>query len=151
MKNFNDIHVTKYKQIINNLISSLGEAEELGFDVKSAAYFTNVYEGFSKLLLKIIKAQNEGIDTYLEKEDFIEGLNVLRTFYDNQDDFEGLTLVENYIKFFYNTAMYFVWNYFMLLADCVDTTDYFIAGNLVKNYIFRKIDMSADDIWKRFN
>ena len=102
-------------------------------------------------MLKIIKVQDEGIDTYLEKENFVEGLNVLRAFFDNQDEFTALTLVDKNLKFFYNTTMDFVWNYFRLLVDCVDTTDYFIASNLIKNYIFRKIDISADDIWKRFN
>lgn len=151
MKNFNDIHVTKYKQMINNFAFSSAEVEALGYDFKNFTYITNTYKGFSNLLLKIIKAQDEGIDTYLEKEDFVEGLNVLRAFFDNQDEFTALTLVDKNLKFFYNTTMDFVWNYFRLLADCVDTTDYFIASNLIKNYIFRKIDISADDIWKRFN
>lgn len=151
MKNFNDIHVTKYKQMINNFAFSSAEFEALGYDFKNFGYITNAYKGFSGLLLKIIKAQDEGIDTYLEKEDFAEGLNVLRTFFDKQNDFTALTLVDKNLKFFYNTTMEFAWHYLKLLADCVDITDYFIADNLIRNYIFRKLDISADDIWKRFN
>lgn len=151
MKNFNDIHVTKYKQIINNFAFSSAEAEALGYDFKNFNYVTNAYKGFSSLLLKIIKVQDEGVDAYLEKEDFAEGLNVLRAFFDNQDEFTALTLVDKNLKFFYNTTMEFARHYLKLLVDCVDSTDYFIADNIIKSFVFRKMDISADDIWKRFN
>lgn len=151
MKNFNDIHVTKYKQIINKFAFSSAEFGALGYDFKNFSYIPNVYKGFSGLLLKIIKAQDEGIEVYLKKEDFVEGLNVLRAFFDKQDEFTTLTLADKNLKFFYNTTMDFAWHYIKLLADCVDITDYFIADNLIRNYVFRKLGISADEIWKRFN
>lgn len=151
MKSFNDIHVTKYKQIINKFAFSLAEFEALGYDFKNFNYITNAYKSFSELLLKIVKAQDKDVEVHLEKEDFVEGLNVLRTFFDKQNEFTALTLVDKNLKFFYNTTMDFAWHYLKLLADCVDITDYFIADNLIRNYIFRKMDISADDIWKRFN
>lgn len=151
MKNFNDIHVTKYKQIINKFAFSSAEFEALGYNFKNFSYITKAYKGFSGLLLKIIKAQEEGIKVYLEKEDFVEGMNILRAFFDKQNEFTVLALTNDNLKFFYKTTMDFAWHYVKLLADCVDIIDYFIADNLIRNYIFRKLDMSTDDIWKRFN
>lgn len=137
--------------MMNNFAFSSAEVEALGYDFKNLTYITNTYKGFSNLLLKIIKAQDEGIEVYLKKEDFVEGLNALRTFFDKQDEFTTLTLADKNLKFFYNTTMDFAWHYIKLLADCVDITDYFIADNLIRNYVFRKLGISADEIWKRFN